>query len=208
MNNHYELRKTAYHEAGHAYVIGLKHFYNETQTKIEEASIVPTDDYLGYVQCDGNLSRVCDRLVFFMAGRASEYVFGLDNWVDWRAVDPYGHGFDLFRAYSEMILANATRLQALRAIQEAYETAVAVIKNNQSVVTAIAEELLYKNKLSGRRVDAIINRSETRRFASGTGFSWLLVGMMKALGMNNELYGYAGYQDYLASELRRVWTNK
>ncbi|MDW5298648.1 MAG: AAA family ATPase [Sedimentibacter sp.] len=170
-----EKRIVAYHESGHAVAAKILNI-----DKVQKISIIPRDKALGYVLKfpteDKYLytkKELCDKVIVLLAGRASEEIFigevstGASNDIKestnivYEIICSYGMGKNtqntciderFFKYYLESIKDEAAEM-----VKEAYDKALNIIKENETVVEKIAEYLIKNETMNAEQLDELMD---------------------------------------------------
>ena len=165
-----KLKKTAYHEAGHAVVAMLLNI------PVSYATITARDDYGGYVYYgDESVTEYTkedmeNRICVSMAGRAGEVKFYGEKGVtsgasgDLRTatayaaamICDYGMAEDLVYLGTAERQSDKVRAKMHRIIKSQYERAIGIISENADKVRAVAAALLEKSSLGEAQLRHII----------------------------------------------------
>ena len=175
-----EKRIVAYHEAGHAAAAKILNI-----DKVQKISIIPRDKALGYVLKfpteDKYLytkNELCNKLTVLLAGRASEEIFigevstGASNDIKestniiYEIICSYGMGKNtqntcidekFIKYYLENIKEEASEMA-----KEAYDRAIAIIKENEVLVDKIAKYLLKNETMNAEKLDELMEEPKKR----------------------------------------------
>ncbi|MDR1691512.1 MAG: ATP-dependent zinc metalloprotease FtsH, partial [Rickettsiales bacterium] len=179
-----DIKNTAYHEAGHAFLGTIL----EDATPVHKATIIPRGNSLGSThtlpekdEVSQNLKQIKATLAMLCGGRiAEEEFFGLDNVTTGAAGDiamatnlarrvitvgglSKKLGFLSYREsdkYATKSISNETALlvdqEVRKLIDESYKTAQTLIKKNKAKVKNLAENLIKYETLTGDEIKQII----------------------------------------------------
>ncbi|MGB4439273.1 MAG: AAA family ATPase, partial [Sedimentibacter sp.] len=175
-----EKRIVAYHEAGHAVAAKILNI-----DKVQKISIIPRDKALGYVLKfpteDKYLytkNELCDKVNVLLAGRASEEIFmgevstGASNDIKestnivYEIICSYGMGKNtqntcieerFFKYYLDSIKDEASEM-----IKEAYDKALTLIKENETIVERIAEYLIKNETMNAEQLDEMMDAKKKK----------------------------------------------
>lgn len=175
-----EKRIVAYHEAGHAVAAKLLNI-----DKVQKISIVPRDKALGYVlkfptedKFLYTKNELCNKVTVLLAGRAAEEVFigeistGASNDIKestsiiYEIICSYGMGKNtqntciderLLKYYLESINKEAQEMT-----REAYDRALLIIKENETLVDIIAQYLLKNETMNAEKLDELMEEPKKR----------------------------------------------
>ncbi len=175
-----ERRIVAYHEAGHAVAAKILNI-----DKVQKISIIPRDKALGYVlkfptedKFLYTKNELCNKVTVLLAGRAAEEVFigeistGASNDIKestniiYEIICNYGMGKNtqntciderLIKYYLESINGEAQEMT-----QEAYERALFIIRENETVVDIIAQYLLKNETMNAEKLDELMEEPKKR----------------------------------------------
>lgn len=175
-----EKRIVAYHEAGHAAAAKILDI-----DKVQKISIIPRDKALGYVLKfpteDKYLytkNELCNKLTVLLAGRAAEEIFtgeistGASNDIKestniiYEIICSYGMGKNtqntciderFIKYYLDNIKEEATEMA-----KEAYDRAIAIIRENEDVVDKIAQYLLKNETMNAEKLDELMEEPKKR----------------------------------------------
>ena len=175
-----EKRTVAFHEAGHAVAAKILNI-----DKVQKVSIIPRDKALGYVlkfptedKFLYTKKELCDKVTVLLAGRASEEVFigevstGASNDIKestniiYEIICSYGMGKNtqntciderVFKYYLTSIKDEASEMS-----RDAYERALALIRENEAVVRKVAEHLIKNETMNAEELDNIMDEKKKK----------------------------------------------
>ncbi len=175
-----EKRIVAYHEAGHAVAAKILNI-----DKVQKISIIPRDKALGYVlkfptedKFLYTKNELCNKVTVLLAGRAAEEIFigeistGASNDIKestniiYEIICSYGMGKNtqntciderLLKYYLESINKEAQEMT-----QEAYDKAMLIIRDNETVVDIIAQYLLKNETMNAEKLDELMEEPKKR----------------------------------------------
>lgn len=173
-----EKKIVAFHEAGHAVTAKILNI-----DKVQKISIIPRDKALGYVlkfpMEDKFLytkKELCDKITVLLAGRASEEIFlgevstGASNDLKestniiYEIICSYGMGKNtkntciderLFKYFLSSIKDEAAEMA-----KDAYEKALSLIRQNETVVVKIAEYLIKNETMNAEELDELMDKKK------------------------------------------------
>jgi len=176
-----EKRIVAYHEAGHAVAAKILNI-----DQVQKISIIPRDKALGYVlkfptedKFLYTKNELCNKVIVLLAGRASEEIFigeistGASNDIKestniiYEIICNYGMGKNtqntcIDERFIKYYLDNI-KDEAQEMTKEAYESAMAIIRENEAVVDKIAQYLLKYETMNAEKLDELMD--ETKKTA-------------------------------------------
>lgn len=175
-----EKRTVAFHEAGHAVAAKILNI-----DKVQKISIIPRDKALGYVlkfptedKFLYTKKELCDKVIVLLAGRASEEIFigevstGASNDIKestniiYEIICSYGMGKNtqntciderFFKYYLSSIKEEASEMS-----KDSYEKALALIRENETVVRKVAEFLIKNETMNAEELDGIMDEKKKK----------------------------------------------
>ncbi len=175
-----EKRIVAYHEAGHALAAKILNI-----DKVQKISIIPRDKALGYVlkfptedKFLYTKNELCDKVTVLLAGRASEEIFigeistGASNDIKestniiYEIICSYGMGKNtqntciderLIKYYLDTIKDEAQEMTS-----QAYDRALSIIRENETLVDKIAQYLLKYETMNAEKLDELMDEFKNR----------------------------------------------
>jgi cell division protease FtsH len=175
-----EKRIVAYHEAGHAVAAKILNI-----DQVQKISIIPRDKALGYVlkfptedKFLYTKNELCNKVIVLLAGRASEEIFigeistGASNDIKestniiYEIICNYGMGKNtqntcIDERFIKYYLDNI-KDEAQEMTKEAYESAMAIIRENEAVVDKIAQYLLKYETMNAEKLDELMDETKKR----------------------------------------------
>ena len=173
-----EKKIVAFHEAGHAVTAKILNI-----DKVQKISIIPRDKALGYVLKFPTEDKflytkmeLCDKITVLLAGRASEEIFlgevstGASNDLKestniiYEIICSYGMGKNtkntciderLFKYFLSSIKDEAAEMA-----KDAYEKALSLIRQNETVVIKIAEYLIKNETMNAEELDELMDEKK------------------------------------------------
>lgn len=173
-----EKRIVAYHEAGHAVAAKILNI-----DQVQKISIIPRDKALGYVlkfptedKFLYTKNELCNKVIVLLAGRASEEIFigeistGASNDIKestniiYEIICNYGMGKNtqntcIDERFIKYYLDNI-KDEAQEMTKEAYESAMAIIRENEAVVDKIAQYLLKYETMNAEKLDELMDETK------------------------------------------------
>ena len=153
--------------------------------KVQKISIIPRDKALGYVlkfptedKFLYTKKELCDKVTVLLAGRASEEIFmgevstGASNDIKestniiYEIICSYGMGKNtqntciderLFKYYLDTIKDEASEMA-----KDAYERALTLIRENETIVRKIAEYLIKNETMNAEELDEMMDEKKKR----------------------------------------------
>lgn len=149
---------TAWHEAGHAVVCALYNFYDRELPQLTEVNIAPDFERLGIARRLFNgCYIVSNEIEFYMAGAAAEYLGGFCSWFG--ESDGLSWWKDRSQA-TELLIEQNEEIQKEEvdlALEKYYDRAYRLLKKNKPILEIVVNELMYKYRLHGSRVDTVVS---------------------------------------------------
>ncbi len=175
-----EKRIVAYHEAGHAVAAKILNI-----DKVQKISIIPRDKALGYVlkfptedKFLYTKNELCNKVTVLLAGRAAEEIFigeistGASNDIKestniiYEIICSYGMGKNtqntciderFLKYYLDSINGEAQEMT-----QDAYDRALLIIRENETLVDMIAQYLLKNETMNAEKLDELMEEPKKR----------------------------------------------